>query len=76
MQPTLTLLAPTCACCATPSTLLPRDDLPGGLAVCATTGQLYRPAGDGYVPTTLPALAPQRSSAPSVRIDLSRSGYA
>ena len=76
MNQSLTLLAPTCACCADPVQLLPRDDLPGGLAVCPATGQLYRPEGPGYVPTEFPALAPRRPAAPSVRIDLSRSGYA
>jgi hypothetical protein len=72
----VTLIAPTCTCCAEPTVLLPRDDLPGGLAVCGTTGQLYRPEGQGYVPTTMPNIQPQHPTAPSVRIDLSRSGYA
>jgi hypothetical protein len=76
MNHPITLVAPTCGCCAAPAPLLPRDDLPGGLAVCPSTGQLYRPDGQRYVPTELPALAPQRPLAPSVRIDLSRSGYA
>ena len=76
MERTLTLVAPVCACCAQPAPLIPRDDLPGGLAVCAATGRLYRPDGQGYIPTTLPPLAPQRAPAPSVQIDLSRSGYA
>jgi hypothetical protein len=76
MNQPLTLIAPTCACCAEPAPLLPRDDLPGGLAVCPATGRLYRPDAQGYLPTELPALAPARPAAPSVRIDLSRSGYA
>jgi hypothetical protein len=76
MSQPLTLVAPRCACCAEPAPLLPRNDLAGGLAVCAATGQLYRPEGNGYVATAMPSLAPQRADAPSVRIDLSRSGYA
>ena len=76
MNQPLTLIAPTCACCAEPTPLLPRDDLPGDLAVCPATGRLYRPEGQRYIPTDLPALAPARPAAPSVRIDLSRSGYA
>ena len=72
----ITLVVPTCACCAEPTALLPRDDLPGGLAVCPATGQLYRPEGQRYLPTELPTLAPSRPAAPSVQIDLSRSGYA
>lgn len=75
MQSTLTLVTPRCTCCTTPAELLPRDDLPGGMAVCAASGQLYRPAGEGYVPASLPPLAPQRP-APAVQIDLSRAGYA
>jgi hypothetical protein len=75
MGNTITLIAPVCTCCAEPTPLLPRDDLPGGLAVCGETGQLYRPSGTEYVPTALPALpgAPQPAS---VRIDLSQAGYA
>jgi hypothetical protein len=76
MNQPLTLIAPTCACCAEPSPLLPRDDLPGGLAVCPATGRLYQSEGQSYTPAELPALAPTRPAAPSVRIDLSRSGYA
>ncbi len=76
MKPKLNFVAPTCTCCAPPSPLLPRDDLPGGLAVCGNTGQLYRPAGAGYVPTELPELATEERPAPNVQIDLSRAGYA
>ncbi len=76
MKSTLVLVAPACTCCAEPRPLLPRDDFPGGLAVCEITGQLYRPEGSGYVPTTLPDLSPAERPAASVRIDLSRSGYA
>ncbi|MBA3469246.1 MAG: hypothetical protein H0T53_06330 [Herpetosiphonaceae bacterium] len=71
----LVLVSPTCTCCAQPTNLLPRDDLPGGLAVCGQTGQLYRPEAERYIPTTLPALTPT-SPATSVTIDLSRAGYA
>ena len=35
-------------------------DLAGGLAVCAKTGQLYRPEGQGYAATTMPQRAPTR----------------
>jgi hypothetical protein len=75
MRSQLTLITPTCTCCAEPSALLPRDDLPGGLAVCPTSGQLYRPEGTGYVPTTTPELRVEKRLAPSVRVDLSRTGY-
>lgn len=73
---TLTFITPTCTCCDTPQTLLVRDDLPGELAACPTTGQLYRPEGTGYQPTGLPDLAPDHPRTESVRIDLSRYGYA
>jgi hypothetical protein len=73
---TLTLLAPACTCCPEPAALLPRDDLPGALAVCPNTGQLYRPEGERYVPASLPPLATNHPPAASVRIDLSQSGYA
>lgn len=76
MQSQLTVVAPTCTCCARPAPLLPRDDLPGQLAVCPTSGQLYRPEGTDYVPATLPELQVQRRLALSVRIDLSLAGYA
>lgn len=72
---TLTLVTATCSCCAAPAALLPRDDLPGGLAACPNTGQLYRPDGPRWAQASLPPLAPERP-APSVRIDLSSSGYA
>jgi hypothetical protein len=75
MQTQVTLVSPVCACCATPAPLIPRDDLPGELAACPTTGQLYQPDGPRWTPAALPPLAPQRP-APSVQIDLSRSGYA
>lgn len=75
-QQLTTLVAPMCTCCPKATPLLPRDDLAGGLATCPTTGQLYQPAGTGYIPAVLPPLAPDRPSAPSVRIDLSQSSYA
>jgi len=76
MDSRLVFVAPTCTCCAEPTLLAPRDDLPGGLAVCRTTGQLYRPQGTGYVPTRMPDLRPPARPVESVQIDLSRSGYA
>jgi hypothetical protein len=76
MKSTLTFVAPTCTCCAEPSPLLPRDDLAAGLAVCGATGQLYRPEGAGYLPTAMPDLALRERPLSSVKIDLSRSGYA
>jgi hypothetical protein len=72
---TTTLIAPACACCPTPIALVPRDDLGHGLAACLSSGQLYRPEGQGYTPADMPALESKRA-APSIRIDLSRSGYA
>ena len=72
---TMTLVAPRCTCCATPAALTPRDDLPGTYAVCPSSGQLYRPEGETWTPAALPPMAPSRPT-PSVRIDLSRSGYA
>jgi hypothetical protein len=71
----LTLIAPGCTCCTEPAKLLPRNDLPGGLAACPNTGQLYRPEGNHYVPTALPALRSAQPTA-SIAIDLSREGYA
>ena len=76
MKSTLTLIAPACSCCAEPTPLSPRDDLGDGLAVCGHSGQLYRPEGTGYVPTALPNLTRRERARSSVRIDLSRSGYA
>lgn len=76
MQSQLTLLAPTCTCCAKPAALVPRDDLREGLAVCPNSGQLYRPQGRDYVPTAPPEIQVERQAAPSVRVDLSRAGYA
>lgn len=72
----LTLVTPTCTCCAQPTTLLPRDDLGAGLAVCQRSGQLYRPDGQRYVPTDLPHLERGDHRVSSIQIDLSRSGYA
>jgi hypothetical protein len=76
MKQTLTFVAPSCTCCSEPTPLLPRTDLGDGLAVCQTSGQLYRPTRDGYTPTQLPDVAPPTRPASNVRIDLSRSGYA
>lgn len=77
MKNVLTFVHHTCTCCADPSPLLPREDLGEGLAVCQTTGQFYRPQGNGYIPTTrLPAPPAPQKPAPSVRIDLSKTGYA
>jgi hypothetical protein len=76
MKNTFTLITPTCTCCPQPSTLVPRDDLADGLAACSQTGQLYRPEGNGYVTTTMPALRNPNRTVESVQIDLSRSGYA
>ena len=73
---TLTLITPTCSCCETPQVLVPRDDLPGDLAVCQGTGQLYRPEGQGYVPTPMPALPTPLETPQSVQVDLNRYGYA
>jgi hypothetical protein len=72
---TITLIAPTCTCCTEPNTLLPRDDMPGNLAVCPASGQLYRPLGENYVPTDRPPVAAPRPQT-GVQIDLSRAGYA
>jgi hypothetical protein len=76
MKQPFTLITPTCTCCPEPATLLPRDDLAEGLAVCGQSGQLYRPTADGYIPTTMPTLPPTGRRPASVQIDLSRSGYA
>ena len=72
----LTIISPTCSCCEQPTTLLPREDLGPGLAVCGRSGQLYRPADESYVPMTLPPIVPRSTGTTSVQIDLSRSGYA
>ncbi len=76
MSQILPMTVPSCACCAEPTALLPRHDLPSGLAVCGTTGQLYRPEGERFVPTTMPDLPTNRREVEGVRIDLSRTGYA
>ena len=71
----LTLIAPHCTCCTTPVSLTPRDDLGSNLAVCTATGQLYRPEGTSYVPTTLPQLTAVQA-VERQPIDLSQAGYA
>jgi hypothetical protein len=73
---TMTLVEAVCSCCAQPTALTPRDDMPGGLAACPTTGQIYRPEGQRYMPSSLPPITTAPPSAPSVQIDLSRSSYA
>jgi hypothetical protein len=65
-----------CTCCSEPAALLPRPDLPGQMAVCPQSGQLYRAAATGYVAAPLPDLRTDVPQAPSVRIDLSQAGYA
>jgi hypothetical protein len=72
----MTLIAPVCSCCDQPVALIPRDDLAQALAACPNSGQLYRAEGERYTPTTMPPLVSERREAASVRIDLSRSGYA
>ncbi len=76
MNETLTLITPTCICCAQPAPLLPRDDLAPGLAACQHSGQLYRPNGATYVPTTLPEIGGPPRAVTSQTIDLSQAGYA
>lgn len=81
MRRQMILVAPTCTCCEEPSALVPRDDLPGDMVACASTGQLYRRedgpgGGTRYVPTGIPELPPRNRPARGVRIDLSRAGYA
>jgi hypothetical protein len=75
MQTQLTFVQAMCTCCADAAALLPRPDLPGGLAVCPNTGQAHRLVGERWVADSLPTLQPSRA-APNVRIDLSRAGYA
>lgn len=72
----LTFQTQTCTCCHTAQTLAPREDLPGGLAVCPQSGQLYRPEGQTWVPTPAPDFGPQNRPDDGVQIDLSRYGYA
>ncbi|MDZ4718296.1 MAG: hypothetical protein SH847_07465 [Roseiflexaceae bacterium] len=72
----MTLIAPVCSCCEQPATLIPRDDLARALAACPNSGQLYRAEGGRYAQTTMPPLVAERGAAASVRIDLSRTGYA
>ena len=76
MDEQLTLVAPMCTCCDEARTLLPRTDLPGGLAVCPQTGTIYRPAGQSYVQATLPALTGAYRPMANVRVDLNQAGYA
>jgi len=76
MQEQVILTAPTCTCCATPVALVPRPDLPDDLAVCPTTGTLYRPDSPSWTRAELPDLRDGSRALSSVRIDLSRAGYA
>ena len=75
MNNTFTLITPTCTCCPQPATLVPRNDLGDGLAACSQSGQLYRPDGNRYLPTTMPELHRPNRTIESVQIDLSRTGY-
>lgn len=76
MNQRITLVAPTCTCCAEGKALVPRTDLPGQLAVCPQSGTLYRPEGRGYVPTEMPPMGAAYRPMPSVRVDLNQAGYA
>lgn len=76
MNKQITLVAPTCTCCAEAQTLLPRTDLPGQVAVCPQTGLIYRAEGTGYVRAQLPVLDGAYRPLPSVRVDLNQAGYA
>ena len=76
MNEVVTFVAPVCSCCAEPKALLPRDDLPGQVAVCPQSGMVYRAEGRGYVATAMPELTGVYRPLPSVRIDLDRAGYA
>lgn len=72
----ITFQTQTCTCCADAQTLIPREDLPGNLAVCPESGRFYRPEGTGYVPTDVPNLRPKNRTAEAVQVDLNRYGYA
>ncbi len=72
----LPLTVPACDCCRQPAPLLARRDMADGLWVCPDSGQMYRVMGDRLLRTAMPAIAPVPTTAPAVRIDLSRSGYA
>jgi hypothetical protein len=76
MNEVVTFVAPVCACCTEPKALLPRNDLPGQMAVCPQSGVVYRAEGSGYVRAGLPDLTGVYRPLPSVRIDLNRAGYA
>lgn len=76
MNERMTLVAPSCTCCAEPKALLPRTDLPGKMAVCPQSGTLYRAEGRGYVQTGMPEMTGVYRPLPSVRVDLNQAGYA
>jgi hypothetical protein len=76
MNKRMTLVAPVCTCCDEAKSLLPRTDLPGEMAVCPQSGMLYRPAEQGYVQATLPAMTGAYRPMPNVRVDLNQAGYA
>jgi hypothetical protein len=75
-QTILPLTLPTCDCCSTPAALMARRDVADGLWVCPDSGQSYRVMGDRLLRIAMPTVAPTHADAPSIRIDLSRSGYA
>lgn len=72
----LPLTVPTCDCCREPATLLARRDVADGLWVCPDSGTTYRVMGDRLLRTAMPTVDPLPTTAPAIRIDLSRSGYA
>jgi hypothetical protein len=72
----LPLTVPTCDCCTEPAALLARRDVADGLWVCPDSGHTYRVMGDRLLRTPMPTVAPVPTTAPTIRIDLSRSGYA
>ena len=76
MNEQITLVAPVCTCCDEAKVLLPRTDLPGQMAVCPQSGQLYRAQGRGFVQSELPEMTGVYRPLPSVRVDLNQAGYA
>lgn len=76
MNERITLVAPVCSCCAEAKALVPRNDLPGQMAMCPQTGMIYRAEGSSYVQGALPEMAGVYRPLPSVRIDLNQAGYA
>jgi len=76
MDERITLVVPTCTCCAEAKVLAPRTDLPGQMAICPQTGMLYRAQGRGYVPSEMPDVRGVYRPLPNVRVDLNQAGYA